>query len=636
MLKFVHRGVPLVVSLFACHTLLSADNSVNPTQSSSLPETIQPEIVVTATRTPQPEDTTAASVTVINRDEIESKQYQSVADALRSVPGVPVVSSGPMGQDTRVFIRGTSRNHTSIYIDGRPVIGGLDGSPDIADLTLDNVDHIEVVRGGASTLYGANTIGGVINIVTRSGKGQSPSGSVLSEGGSFNTFREAISSLGSEGPFDYSIEAGRLDTDFQRPNNEYRLSSLNSKLGYQIVPDLYADTVVRYSLADAGSPSSVGAFSDPSGNLLTENWDVSPGLHWKTGDLLNQDLVYSHDQQRQVYSSPLFFSFARTEIDTDRVDYQNKIQPFNCWTVLVGTTETDTRINYGDTGSATFFKANQTSAGIFAESEWEIVKDWNLINGVRYDHFSDYNDALTWRAGTSYRTPVTHTVVHGSFNTAYAAPSPQNLYFPAVSFGGVTFASNPNLKPEKSDNWEFGVEQPLADDKVKLTATYFRNDLRDLIATSFFPTPTPTFMPTNVNQAKTEGVELGLNWSPLKNIETDLNYTYLTAENESTHQRLILRPRHTFNATVIYTPIPALVLTAGGSYVQGREDIDFSNGQQIDGEDYFVARFTAGYDINKNLNVFLRVENAFNEQYAEVIGFPALDQAFYGGVKVSF
>ena len=225
-----------------------------------------PTIVVTAaTRNAQPPDTTATSTTVITHDDFENNQYINVAQALMSVPGLAVVPSGVPGQVTSVFTRGTDSNMTLFTIDGRHQPVGLDGAYDFTNLTLDNIDQIEVVRTPSSSLQGGSATGGIINLVTLTGRGlATPQSSVSFEGGSFDTFRENVQSRGAEGNFDYAVSASNEDSDMDRPNENYRNTVYRGNFGYQVTPDVYVDLHTGYSLANAGSPNTIET-PDPVG-----------------------------------------------------------------------------------------------------------------------------------------------------------------------------------------------------------------------------------------------------------------------------------------------------------------------------------------------------------------------------------
>lgn len=599
-----------------------------------------PTIYVTAaTRNKQTPDTTATSTTVITEQDIENNQYINVAQALMSVPGIAVVPSGVPGQVTSVFTRGTDSNMTLFTIDGRHQPVGLDGAYDFTNLTLDNVAQIEVVRTPSSSLQGGNATGGVINLVTLSGRGLTkPQSSVSFEGGSYNTFRETGQSRGAFGNFDYAISSSNEDSDMNRPNENYRNTVYRGNFGYQVTPSVYVSLNSGYSLANAGSPNTIYT-PDPVARLQTQDWFISPEVTAQVTDFYTMKLFYNHDQQTQVdhdlYTSPDGFSIlpmnTRLEIYTDSVDWQNDFQIAHNWLITAGIQTDNTNVNqftnvndydFPPVLGMTTLENSLFNIGGYVESQWQPLTGLNVLTSVRDDHYSDYSGAFSWRQGVSYRIAPTGTVVHASGASSYTPPSLQDLYYPGFS--------NPNLKPESSLGWEVGVEQPLADGKVTPSATYFHNNITDYIQDN------ANFIPENIGHATTEGVEVDIKAMPADQLTLDLNYTYLTATNDTSQIRLVRRPRNSVNFTATWTPLPPLTLSMGGSWVVGRQDYNPVTFAQIEAPDYFVLRATATYRINKNMTVWMRGENLTDTNYQPVLGYPALGFGLYGGIKVSF
>src|SRR5439155_6926057 len=205
--------------------------SQQPTPTPSPVEAEAEQVPVTATRFDIPLDLSPASVSVINSEDFEQKQIERISDALREVPGLSVVQTGTAGQLTSVFTRGLRSAHTQVLLDGIPINQGLSGAFNFADLTTDNIARIEIARGPQSTIYGPRALAGVIQIFTRQGEGV-PSTRFSQEGGSFDTFREAVQTQGRVGDFDYSFGTSRLDTVNDRPNNEYRNTAAIANLGW--------------------------------------------------------------------------------------------------------------------------------------------------------------------------------------------------------------------------------------------------------------------------------------------------------------------------------------------------------------------------------------------------------------------
>src|SRR6266404_2334104 len=214
----------VVASLMSAASAMRAQDAVRSTSTDQEQAAESEPVVVSATRTGIPLDRSPASVSVISSEDLEQKQIERVSDALREVPGLAVVQTGTPGQLTSVFTRGLNSAHTQVLLDGIPINQGLAGQFDFANLTTDNIDRIEVVRGPQSTIYGPRALAGVIQIFTKRGEG-TPGATLRSDGGSYDTFRETLQSDGKINNFDYSIGASRIDTDNARPNNQYRNSA---------------------------------------------------------------------------------------------------------------------------------------------------------------------------------------------------------------------------------------------------------------------------------------------------------------------------------------------------------------------------------------------------------------------------
>jgi len=250
---------------------------------------------------------------------------------------------------------------------------------------------------------------------------------------------------------------------------------------------------------------------------------------------------------------------------------------------------------------------SETNLAGYLQSQAEILPGVNLVSGLRYDRYSDFEDAVTWRAGLSWRVPGLGSLLHGNYGTAFSPPSGQDRE-PAL-FG------NPQLaEPERSRGWEIGLEQPIPAAKTTVNATFFRNELSDI-----YQFDLATFALQPIGRARTQGVELGARWQPCEAVALHGSWNYLDADDLSGGVRLVRRPRHTL---------------AGGIVLKPHEDpVTFA---QKDLEDYLLGRLSANWRVRSNLEVFARIENLFGDDYEEAAGFPAFDTGAYAGVKVRF
>ena len=623
-----------------------------------------PTILVTApTRNAQPVDTTATTTTVLTHQYLDDNKYASVFDAVMSVPGLSVVQSGNPGAQTSVFIHGLDSRQTLVTVDGRRQAVGLSGADDnFTNLTLDNIDQIEVVRTPVSSSQGGSAMGGVINLVTLSGKGLAPQGSVSEEAGSFNTFKESAASRGQIGDFDYAIAGSRQDSiypalsvgyapffapGFPGEADQYRNSSYRVNFGYQVTPDIYIDLHTAYSNAYTSSPG-IYLTPDPSASLLIEDWNISPEVVAKVTDFFTTKLYYTRDQQRQADNDPFLAdeligfgsspqgAQTRLQLNTDSVDWQNDFQLAHNWSITAGIQGDNRNFYENDNvlGDRTL-DGHDNNLGGYISSQWQPIAGLNILNSGRIDSYSAFGGSFSWRQSASYRIAPTQTLVHASVSSAYTPPSIQDLYvFNAGSPGFGPFLPNPHLHPETDLGWEAGVEQPFLDNRVTPSVTYFHNDIKNDIENVSLPGG--AMINENLSSATTDGVEIGLDVRPWTTVKLHADYTYLNAVNDNTQLRLVRRPRNSLNFNGVWNPIAPVTLTLGGNWIVGREDIDALSGAQEDAPDYFLLRASASYKINDHVEIWVRGENLTDRNYQPALGYLAPSIAGYGGVKVSF
>lgn len=632
--------VAFALLLLFCPAQTFAQDAIAPSTSSFTSPTPTPspapeaqQIVVSATRIPTPEEETGASVSVIDSSDLENKQILRIGDALREVPGLSMVQSGTAGQLTSVFTRGLNSADTQVLLDGIPINQGLFGGFNFADLTTDDIDRIEVVRGPQSTLYGPRGLAGVIQIFTKQGSGP-PSGSLSAEGGSYDTYREGLQSSGSFEQFDYSLGASRFDSDFARPNNEYRNTAAVANLGWSPNEQLRLSSLFTYSLSDASSPNII---SDPRpfDNLLTERWLIAPHLDYQPVAWWKHKLIFSYDHERQV-NDPLDDGFTgptRALFQRLTIDYQNDLTPARWLTLTSGFFYSDIAageerpfISQAFGPQPTFIGDHTDEVAGFLQATARPLIGLNLVAGGRYDHFNDFGGVWTYRAAVSYRIQPSDTVLHSSYATGFSPPSSQDKIF----------GNNFNLEPEKVRGYDAGVTQNLWNDRVYFDLTYFHNDLSNVIGYN------GVFQLVNLGAARTQGLEFEAHARPLDQLTLAASYTYLEAENTSAADisqlpgaRLPRRPRNEIYLSASYLWFGKLRTTAEAKWVNAREELNFG-AANFDIEDYSFVNFAAEYEVNARLTLFARFDNLTNEHYSEVYGFPALGRAAYGGVRISF
>ncbi len=610
------------------------------------------EIVITATRDEAALDEIGSSVTVIPRKEIEQRQKTLVLDLLRTVPALDVVRSGGPGGQTHVGIRGAKSEHTLVLVDGvrmnDPSSPG--GSYDFADLSTDNIERIEILRGPQSTLYGSDAIGGVINIITRRGAGE-PSGFLSAEGGSFGTFAEKGAVSGGNRLVSYSLGISREDTGGvssageQYGNHEtdgYHATSVSTRLVVTPSRILELEHIFRYldSKSDIDNGGGPG-LDDPNHiarsrqlflrtqarlSLFDGLWEQKLGVSFSNLDRdYRNDTDASHpaDMERSTYhGQSLAFDWQHTL-------YLHKT---NTLTFGVETREEKARSDYLSQSSwgpyvSVFPEESDRITGYYLQDRISLWGCWFTTLGVRLDDHSRFGTETTYRFTSSYLVKQTATRLKGSYGSGFKAPSLYQLYAPTYG--------NQALRPEKSTGWDLGVEQSLLDGRLELGATWFSTDFKELIE---FDSSASTYR--NTARAESYGVELTAAVMPTDALTLRAGYTWTKTKDKSTGLELLRRPEHKFSCDANYRFTEKGNLNLELAYVGKRQDSYYDPvtyaSTRVELGGYLLANLAASYDVTRWLQLFARIDNLLDRKYEEVKGYGTLGIGGYGGVKVSF
>jgi len=640
------------------------------------PDTIEtPPVVVSATKTPIPVKQVTSAVEVITGEELERKKIKTVIDGLRLAQGVFATSSGGPGTGATVKMRGAFARHTLVLIDGVIVNSPTDGAYNFGNLTAENIDRIEILRGAQSMLYGSDAIGGVINIYTKKGTGK-PTVGAFFEYGSFATFREGGHVSGAKGPFDFSASVSRWDTSSFSSIN-YRRGAFegdgfhnwqaSAKLGASLPKDGRVEFNLRWydsrtsfdGFADSGAPADVfGARSKNRNIILNGTW-VQPLTSWWTTKLTlsqaNERLLsesgtagFNLNTRQFITASPTScfpnfdtcFSPFTTDLEilNRRLEWQNNFQVSDFLLLTAGY-----QLRREEGNSAGFFgttepaKVISSNAG-YAQAQVNLWDRLFLTAGGRHDSYNTFEDATTYRVTGGYVVKETGTKFRGSYATGFKAPTMNDLFF--QGFG------NPNLKPEKSLSMDLGIEQNLFDDRLHLSAGYFWNRFQNLIqfasGGTLCPAITFGFCPINVADAKTQGWEFAFKMQILKGLEVRGQYTYtLTRAFDSPtlqlggDKRLPRWPVDQATVGLTYQPIDALRLNIDYRFVGARNNNLANTPSQVLGS-FNVVNLSATYDVTKNWQAYVRVDNLFNEKYEEILFFGTPIRSIFGGVRMNY
>lgn len=607
------------------------------------------EIVVTATTLETAREEVGSAVTVISREELASRKENTVVEVLRATAGVDVVNSGGPGGNSAVFIRGANAEHTLVLIDGieanNPVTTGR--SFNLANLSLENVEKIEILRGPQSSLYGSDALGGVINIITKKGRG-TPAGSVSVMGGSYDTFTGSADISGGGESVNYSLgvtqqEIGGTSAanvkDGNREDDSFSNTGVSARLGVSVAEGVNLNYFTRYNdtRSDIDNQGGVGG-DDINRVFLSENFFTrgEADLRFLDGTLTSKLGVNYSTHEFRDNNDP----DPQHPLDRLRSDYDGSLLEFN-WVnsyalcdAAILTLGAETEEERADSTyrsessfgpySTEFYGRSARTNGVFGQAQLTYGERFFATIGARVDDHSRFGSKTTWRVAPTYHIKESNTRLLGSVGTGYKAPSLYQLF---SEYG------RQDLNAEESVGWDIGIEQGLFEKSLIVGATFFRNDFDNLI--SFDP---QTFNYTNIAEANTRGVELMARYSVSSDLTLGVDYTYTDSEDESNGLPLLRRARHKFKGLVTYVPVEGLSFTATPTYVGGRDDQDFSSFPPVRRglKSYWLLDVAGAYDIAPNMQLFTRLDNLLDEEYEDVLGYGTLGFAAYGGVKLSF
>ena len=611
------------------------------------------DIVVTATRVPISAEAVTSSVTVLRGDELRAKGITRVLDALRTVPGINVVQNGSFGATTSLFLRGGESDYVQVLIDGVP-LNQPGGSYNFANLSTTNVDRIEILRGPASVLYGSDAVAGVVQIFTKQGDGD-PKASAGVQAGTYGSLGFSADIVGGTPRTRYSFAIDRFLTDGAYEfNNAYDNTVVSGR--FEVHPDDATDLALalRYRDSEFHFPT------DASGNLVDRNaftLDEATTISVDAGRfltdrfearvLLASNVVGggTNDAQDDPADTLGFYAFRSIQdLSRQSVDVRSNIY-LEDGVVLTGGAQfeqqeerffNESESEFGPASGST--DVERSNRGYYAQLLAEAA-GLSLVVGGRVDDNEAFGTFATYRAGAAYRRGGTK--VRASIGRSFKAPT----FFENFATGFVT--GNPDLEPERTFAWEASVRQALADDRLVLSGTYFRQSFDDLIQFTF--TQSPNYV--NIAEADASGLEFEASVVPVADLTLSGRYTYLNTEVIDAGfdsgpgatfvegARLLRRPGTSISAEATYWGWDHGSFTAMVNYVGDRDDRDFASFPA----DPVVLPAYVTLDLAVQLKLLpadqmtwtLRLENLLDEEYQEVFGFPARGRTVFVGVRMS-
>lgn len=618
------------------------------------------QVVVTANRVPTTLAKAAANVTVITREQLENNNYTGLGDALRDVNGVIVsVAGGFPGAPEVVRLNGDER--VTVMIDGRKIgrpegLGSGRASIDLNSIiSMDNIERIEIVKGGASALYGSDAVGGVINIITR--KGVEAKTTLDMAAGSWGERNYSLSTQGSENGLSWYFTADRKTQDYAKynvlnpsltsgsskgdsykwPNSKFEGQGVTLRVDKTIDENRSLTFNFEHFDDEGGRPSQVKNWSDSSASHISNNWALTYNFNQKM-EIPGFVRVYDNYNNQEFYgtyksrSQGLEYQTGQQINDKNKlimgIDWKREVVLENSY-IDNSTSQPISVINYKD--------KSITDAALYVQDIYDIANKWTLTPGIRYDHHSKFGGQTTPKVNLNYSADNT-TDFYVSYNRVFKAPNLDDLYY---HNDGWLYYGDPNLQPEKGNVISAGITKKISE-KTTAKVNYFNSDISNAIDWWYDANANIT-VARNINKEKKNGIELDISHKFSEKYYSDFGYSYVHIEQDTGSG---------YKVAVTNSQPNGYRLKVG--YRDNLWNVNVS-GQSASGRntDYFVDssywlwNMGINYKINDSTTAYLagynladtayEINASRNEQYGGDLGnYPMPSRHFTMGVKYSF
>ncbi|WP_201511610.1 TonB-dependent receptor plug domain-containing protein [Psychrobacter alimentarius] len=609
---YLRLSILSALGLFAVNTAMAATPEVTNTNDSEIPQVELDKIVVTATRTPTKTSNVIAQTRVIDSEELQRYQGQTVVDVLKSQSGINISQSGGMGTLSNFYMRGYDSKQVLVLIDGIRYSSISTGTPSLNLLSADQIDRIEILYGASgSSIYGSDAMGGVIQIFTKGSRVDQSNVSTTIGYGSHNHYQVGVTGQLKNDTSSLSLGVSRNKTDgfnaianrnsFDYNSDDDGFESTNASLGLQHklsdslsagLSALYSDSTTDIDSAGALFPNAYSDQKNGSANAFIQHQTPLTTTKLSYGQSI--DKLTSHDSNSINYQDGSKFD---TTQEQARLESQINAQP---GTVTVGAEWLSQKLDASDvldfsSGSAiqtAYHPDDRTVKSAFVGYQLADTY-YDLQANYRVDDNSQYGNESTYNVGAAIR-PLDGMRIGASYATGFRAPTFNDLYYPGYS--------NPDLKPETSKNTEVFVEYNKGNQISRLTG--YHTDVEDLIGGN-----------TNTGEAKIKGISLTSDWR-MDSFLFGLGYDYLDAKNKTAsspnyNNDLVYRPQ---NSGLIYIGYqqPTFNVRLEAKHTDDRFS-DVANQTKLDS--YTLVNLSGSVYLAPNLRANLRVDNLTDENY---------------------
>ena len=597
-----------------------------------------PETVVIETRQSAPLADASPSVSRLDVTAATESGQTTLTSLLGGAPGVFATEQSGEGSVGSLFLRGTNSTQTAVLLDGRRLPQGFSNSYEIGRYRIFGLSSVEILRGPSSSLYGANALGGVIDLRQQSPLSAKAGSTLVAEGGSYGRgslgfaflTNNAVGTQAASNGTAVSLSASH--DDGWRPNGDRDALSAYLKHEWQLAPDLVFDLVGSADHGKAGLPGqNIGGSSSLTDWERDSGWLLSPGLRFRDADT---EATVFWSRAGSAVSSVTAPYANRYLLDRDEVTafVDRKVRPD--LTLGLGLSYERTTFEQFDVaGNSLTWADTHESLGVWTRADWQVTSLDRIRASVRDDRFTDFAGKTTGEISYSHRF-TKELLAHAKIGTAYRAPAANDL-----AYG--THLGLP-LRPESNTGTEIGLRHENAvPGAMSWTLVAFRNELTDLI--DYNPSSYQTY---NIAKARTQGVEGGVEMRPAKGLRVFGATTWLDSEIRSTDyflgtgltgDKLLRRPTLTLTLGVEIIPNDDWTFGISAAHLRGREDFDWNAYSRVSLPDATFVRVWIRRILSDHTEISLRIENLFGEDAPPAAyGFGAQPRSAYVGLTRRF
>ena len=606
-------NVSLVASFLIATNLYSQ-------QTSSLDEIT----ISSATKSEEKLKNVTANVDVITAEDIESRKFKTVAEALQTISGIQVSQSGGIGQQTSLFLRGMDSKKTLVLIDGIRYndITTPNGAANFEHLMINDIERIEVIKGAQSSIWGADASAGVINIITKSAQ-DGTHGNATIEYGRYNSKIARANISHKNENFDAKLSATRVDTD------GFSAKSPKSSEAKNYEDDGYENTTANLKL---------GYYFDENNRVSTSyeiidtkvNFDLTPDDKISKANTLTHLANITYENRNDIALTKVYTNYTEIKRDSKSSfgtsNFRGKVKEYGLNTSIDYLNSSNVTIgaDYKDFEDKEMNK-DYDNKGIFISNTNKFFDDKTIFTqALRYDKYSDFDNKTTGKIGIKQYI-IDDLNLSANYGTGYNVPTIYQLYF-KDNRGN---SGNKDLNPEKTKSYDVGIEYK------GFSVTYFNTKVNNLIqSVQIAP---GTNQNQNINgDSKFKGTEIAYKNEVVEDTFLNLSYTNLSAKDKDGN-KLLNRPTNKFNFGVDYYGLKDFHFNVNGEYIGTRysPNINWGNPDVKTGN-YTIWNAVVDYDISKNFSTYLKLDNIFNKDYQIVDGYATSQRAAFVGLKASF